>query len=304
MPRRYLLLRLERWPSPAREAGLTRVHSQLKRGGRTARCQTAGRLLNALQAFQRSQDFLGLAERTRADCVAKIKLIERKFGDFPLAALTDRRTRGVLMAWRDKLATTSRRQADYAWVVLARILSWALNRGLVAANPCEKGGRLYRAQRVDKVWTPEDEAAFIANAPKHLHLPLILALWTGQRQGDLLRLPWSGYDGTHIRLRQSKTGARVMIPVGMPLKAALDATPKRSTVILTSTDNKPWTEDGFRSSWRKACMRPSLLSARWLSSHSLTRCMHPGFSPFISPAWWSATNRHAHTIRSSFSSTP
>jgi len=28
--------------------------------------------------------------------------------------------------------------------------------------------------------------------------------------------------------------------------------PKRSTVILTSTDEKPWTADGFRSSWRKA----------------------------------------------------
>lgn len=56
-----------------------------------------------------------------------------------------------------------------------------------------------------------------------------------------------------MRLRQSKTGARVMIPVGTRLKVALDATPKRSTVILTSADNKPWTEDGFRSSWRKAC---------------------------------------------------
>ena len=194
-----------------------------------------------------------MADRTRADYLAKIKLIEKKFGDFPLAGLTDRRTRGVFMAWRDKLALSSRRQADYAWVVLARILSWALNRELVAANPCEKGGRLYRAERADKVWTSDDEAAFIAKAPKHLHLPLLLALWTGQRQGDLLRLPWSAYDGRHIRLRQSKTGARVAIPVGAPLKAALDATAKCSTLILTSTDAKPWTPDGFRSSWRKAC---------------------------------------------------
>jgi integrase len=212
-----------------------------------------GALLSVLQAYQRSQDFLGLAERTRTDYVAKIRLIERTFGDFPLAALTDRRTRGVFMAWRDKLATTSRRQADYTWVVLARILSWALDRGLIAGNPCEKGGRLYRGSRADKIWTAHDEAAFLSKAPRHLHLALILALWTGQRQGDLLRLPWSGYDGTHIRLRQSKTGARVLIPVGKPLKAALDAMPKRSTVILTTTDNKPWTEDGFRSSWRKAC---------------------------------------------------
>jgi integrase len=84
-------------------------------------------------------------------------------------------------------------------------------------------------------------------------LPLTLALWTGQRQGDLLRLTWSAYDGNKIILRQSKTGARVSIPAGSPLKAALDATPKESPVILLSTDNKPWTEDGFRSSWRKAC---------------------------------------------------
>ncbi len=213
----------------------------------------AGVLLSVLQAFQRSQDFLGLADRTRADYVAKIKLIEKKFGDLPLGALTDRRTRGLFMAWRDALASSSRRQADYAWVVLARILSWGVNRGLVVANPCEKGGRLYRGSRADKVWTQADEEAFLRKAPKHLHLPLLLALWTGQRQGDLLRLPWSAYDGGCISLRQSKTGARVRIPVGAPLKAALDATAKRSTVILTSTDGKPWTADGFRSSWRKAC---------------------------------------------------
>ena len=130
---------------------------------------------------------------------------------------------------------------------------WALDRGFVAANPCEKGGRLYRGSRRDNIWTADDEAAFLKSAPMHLHLPLLLALWTGQRQGDLLRLPWSAYDGTRVRLRQSKTGARVVIPVGAPLKAALDAMPKRSTIILVNSDGKPWTSDGFRASWRKAC---------------------------------------------------
>jgi integrase len=210
-------------------------------------------LLGVLRAFQNSQDFLGLAPRTRSDYIAKIKLIEKKFGDFPLSALTDRRSRGVFMAWRDQLAMTSRRQADYAWVVLARVLSWSLDRGLIIANPCEKGGRLYRGSRADKIWTAADEAAFLAKAPRHLHLALLLALWTGQRQGDLLRLPWSSYDGSYIQLRQGKTGARVRIPVGAPLKALLDATTRRSPVILVNRDGKPWHEDGFRSSWRKAC---------------------------------------------------
>jgi len=221
-------------------------------------------LLSILQGYQASEDFRRLADSTRRSYVALIMRVEKKFGDFPLSALTDRRTRGIFMEWRDDIAANSgRRQADYAWTVLARILSWALNRGLVAANPCEKGGRLYSGSRADKVWTDEQEAAFLATAPSHLHLPLLLALWTGQRQGDLLRLPWSAYDGTHIRLCQSKTGARVSIPVGAPLKVVLDAVrttthdnvvliAPRTGCILTTSDGKPWTSDGFRASWGKA----------------------------------------------------
>jgi integrase len=219
-----------------------------------------GVLLSVLQGYQASENFRQIAASTRRSYIALIKRIEAKFGSFPLSAMTDRRTRGVFMAWRDKLAVDSgRRQADYAWSVLALILAWALDRGLVAANPCEKGGRIYRGSRADKVWTVDDEAAFLKSAPVHLHLPLMLALWTGQRQGDLLRLPWSAYDGTRIRLKQSKTGARVSIPVGAPLKAALDSAAKRGPMILTSSERRPWTSDGFRASWRKACAKAGIV---------------------------------------------
>ena len=47
---------------------------------------------------------------------------------------------------------------------------------------------------------------------------MLLAINTGQRQGDLLRLPWSAYDGKNIKLRQRKTGAYVPIPVADALK--------------------------------------------------------------------------------------
>ena len=67
-------------------------------------------------------------------------------------------------------------------------------------------------------------------ASEPLRLAIILALWTGQRQGDLLRLPWSAYDGQTIRLKQSKPGARVVVPVGAPLKAALDASKKARAI--------------------------------------------------------------------------
>jgi integrase len=219
-----------------------------------------GRLISLLQAYQCSDDYRQLAPRTRDDYAGIIeKVIEPEYSDFPLSGLSDKRTRGIFLEWRDRLALKSRRQADYAWTVLARVLSWSKDRGRISVNPCERGGRIYRGSRAERIWTTDDEAAFLKSSPAHLHLPLLLALWTGQRQGDLLRLPWSAYNGTHIRLRQSKTGCRVVIPVGAPLKAALDTIAKRSTIILTTVEGKPWSPDGFRSSWRKACSRAGIV---------------------------------------------
>ena len=85
-----------------------------------------------------------------------------------------------------------------------------------------------------------------------------LAINTGQRQGDLLRLPWSAYDGTQIKIRQRKTGQYVPIPVADDLKAALDAAPRRSPIILTNSAGKPWSESGFQSAWGKASMRAGI----------------------------------------------
>src|SRR5262249_30905850 len=144
------------------------VASYQDAGGRKV-ALPAGVLLAVLAKYQQSDDFRRLAERTRKDYVIQIKLIEREFGDLPVDALADRRTRGIFLAWRDKLALLSRRQADYAWAVLARVLAWALDRALVPANPCERGGRLYRASRIDKGWSAADEAAFLGKAPSHLH---------------------------------------------------------------------------------------------------------------------------------------
>jgi len=149
-------------------------------------------------------------------------------------------------------------------------------------NPCTAGERLYQSARVDKLWTFDDEEAFLRSAPAHLHLPLLLALWTGQRQGDLLRLTWSAYDGSVIKLRPRKTisrkrprGKPITVPVGAPLKAALDeaAKVKASPIILVSTDNKPWTEAGFRASFNKARLAAGIVGVTFndLRGTAITR---------------------------------
>ena len=74
-----------------------------------------------------------------------------------------------------------------------------------------------------------------------------------------MRLPWSAYDGATIRLLQSKSvrrGAqpvRVVIPVGAPLKAALDATKKHGPIILT----RPISGRGRRTGSGRRGVRPA-----------------------------------------------
>ena len=48
------------------------------------------------------------------------------------------------------------------------------------------------------------------------------AMHTGQRQGDLRRVPWSAYDGTRITLKQSKGGRIVSVRCTAALRAMLD----------------------------------------------------------------------------------
>lgn len=237
-------------------------------------------LTQLFRAYVDSQEFRAKAARTRADYVRLIEKIEKEFGDFPIAAVADPRARDEFLTWRDRLAKSSVRQAEYTLTVLSIIFSWAKNRRKIPMNPLEKMGRIYRGARAAFVWTERDEAAFMSAASEPLRLAMMLALWTGQRQGDLLRLTWSAYDGEWIRLKQGKTGARLAIPVGAQLKAILDATQRVSPLMLVNTDGSPWSPDGFRASWRKACQRAGIsgLTFHDLRGTAVTRLAIAGAS--------------------------
>src|SRR3990167_6059387 len=236
-----------------------------------------GTLFTLIAEYRASSDYLGCRPATRRDYARYLRLIEEEFGDTPIEALTDNRMRGDFKEWRDGMAATPR-SADLAWSVLARVLSVAKDRGRIDMHPCERGGRLYTADRTDAIWTPVLVDLALARFPKHLRWALMLALWTGQRQGDLLRLPWSAYQGERIRLRQSKTGARVTIPVGRTLRTELERIPRLGPVILTSSDETPWTGDGFRSSWGKACKAAGIVGVTFhdLRGSAITRLAEAG----------------------------
>lgn len=250
-----------------------------------------------IREFRQSSDFRGKSLATRRSYEFYLDLIRSEFGELPFNELEDIKTRGKFKAWRDTIADRPR-AADYAWSTLARVLSFAKDRGHINANVAERGGRLYRANRRESIWLDEDIARFDATAPSCLGLALLMALWTGQRQGDLLRAPWSAYDGKTLRIRQSKTGARVIVPVGRPLRLALDGIHGKGGTILTNTHGKAWTNDGFRTSWRKACLQAGItgLTFHDLRGTAVTRLALAGCTAAEIAAITGHSMRDVHSI--------
>lgn len=118
--------------------------------------------------------------------------------------------------------------------------------------------RLHSVDRSDLIWLPEHIHAFMAVAPIELQRALILALHTGQRQGDLLRLAWGNYDGTLISLRQGKTGRKVEIPCTKALRKMLDGLDRNAAVVLATKTQRPWTPRYFKAQWEAASKKAGI----------------------------------------------
>ena len=185
----------------------------------------SGKLLSVLQGYQASDEFPGLADSTRRGYIELIKASRKRSAISRCRRLpTGAR---AASSWHGAIASPPirSRQADYAWTVLARVLSWGSTAGWSRRTPAST----VVDSIADRARTSLDgrrRSRVSQGAPPHLHLPLLLALWTGQRQGDCC-----GCRGRHTTAphppaaSQDRRAGRV--PVGAPLKAALDAATKR-----------------------------------------------------------------------------
>ena len=182
-----------------------------------------------IHAFLTSPEFKNnLQHTTQAEYRRILTAIETKFGRAPITAMDDPRFAGDALEWRDEIAASKPREADNRMIVFGRLLSWAKKRHRVSGNVLEGYERIYRSDRSDKIWLPEHVAA-MQEVASPAFWPLFLgALFTGLRQGDLRKLPWSAYDGAAITWRVSKrrkgdAGVKVTIPCTTALRSLMDS---------------------------------------------------------------------------------
>jgi len=160
-----------------------------------------------IDKYMSSKYFESLKPRTILKKSRTFSNIRRYFGDLPVSTLEDPNLLDVIEAWHSKIAERAPAQADYHWHQLRAMLTWATTKRLIKSNPLPPLADPYSGSRIDKIWTEQHVATFLKNAPEYLHLPFWIALWTGQREGDIVGLRWSAYDGRYLRVRRRNVNA-------------------------------------------------------------------------------------------------
>jgi integrase len=204
--------------------------------------------------YKGSGDYKKLADSTRDQWGKWLDRIALYFGELRIAQF-DRpaKIRPVIRRWRGQWAETPR-TADYGMQVLSRVLAHAVELGSIAGNPCEGIKHLYNNDRSEIIWTDTDVTLIKKTCSAEIAQAIDLAAHTGLRLGDLLRLSWShiGDDAIVLTTGKSRHRREAIIPLYSALRGVLDRIPKRATTILTSSKRRPWTADGFGSSFNKA----------------------------------------------------
>lgn len=104
-------------------------------------------------------------------------------------------------------------------------------------------------------WSDQQVSIFLELAPSHLALPVAIAVFTGLREGDVLRLSWQAIDKGNIKWRQGKTGDIIETPIHRDLEPFFSGAPRCAVQICTNSRGRPWTTSGFRASFRSALAR-------------------------------------------------
>jgi integrase len=193
--------------------------------------------------YRKSPEFKRLAPGSRVN-------YERALGrirEYEKVAVTEIRRRHIL-GQRDALADTPG-EANGLTRMWGILMIHALDRDHIIASPAYRLKKLPIGEH--KRWPDamvEYALTTFKDRTEWARRAVILALYTGQRASDLVKMRWSDYDGSGIRVVQQKTGEPLWIAAHTELRgelAAWKADAKALTVLHQKKGNKPWTAQLF-----------------------------------------------------------
>lgn len=200
----------------------------------TKHCK-AGSFGALVEEYTGSAEFKGLAASTRKEAGYVLDALAKAYGEHSVKALERRH----VALWRDKMQAKPG-AANKMLRVLKVLMSFAVDRSYRKDNPVSRIKMMKLGSF--RAWDATELSLFERKWPLGTleRTGFALALYTGQRRGDLVRLSYASIAGGILRLTQSKTGKSLSIPIHPELRKALPAIyPNDDTPILAKHARKP-----------------------------------------------------------------
>jgi integrase len=210
--------------------------------------------------FEKDRRYLTKTKKTRDGYDQCMRIIAKRFGDVPVAAVT----RSMLEKFYNKMYPRTPWQANAVMRMFNRLLHVAWTYNWVPTNVGAKM-ELVGCDPRDEVWEAAEVDYFCRMAIwlgyPSMGLAVKLGEEIGQREGDILALRWTQYLKGKIRLRQSKGGKWVEVEPTSELRVLLDAAdprqqqdgPRRVSthMVVSEATGQPYKGDWFRHLFAK-----------------------------------------------------
>lgn len=210
------------------------------------------------QQYLAGEEYRALADRTQAD-------YRRVLDDRLVPVLGPERfdciSRAAIKLVRDQVRSEGKsiRTANKVKQVASLLYSWADEEELLPEGFANPGARLKKLKGKGNpiaVWSKEEIALFLGACDPHMRTAVLVALYTGQRASDVVRMEWKDVLGGVVRVRQKKTGEPLDIPCHPVLKAHLEEIRTRfGGPIVRAHDGKPTNENALSSAMNRAIGR-------------------------------------------------
>jgi len=201
-------------------------------------------------AYYASAEIATLRTSTKVEYQRLISKVHERWRDVPLVGIT----RKALLAYRDMLASTPV-TANNTMRVLSTLLSFAVDRGLLKENPIQGLRKLKVQSEGWQPWTEDQLDVFERLSEGASRIAFLLALYTGQRRGDILSLRWDQVKDGRLSLTQNKTRKVLIIPLHPKLQKELEMWRLGRKVvgptIVHKQDGRAYTNDGFGTVWNR-----------------------------------------------------
>ena len=192
----------------------------------------------------------GKGPQTQKDHTRMLKNLKAVFGEM---APNDLRQPHVAK-YRDARGKKAPTAANHELQLLSHICTMAVEWGAMDRNPLLGLRKLPRPPRQRYVSDDEYKVVHSMAAPM-IACVMDLALLTGLRRGDILRLKRDNLTDTGIEIRTGKTGARLLFEwtpeLQQVVKDAQKLKPQFRQWIVCNRKGQPFTKNGFDSVWNR-----------------------------------------------------